>query len=91
MMHPLVAEVQVIGAYDKVYGEELCACVRLRDGAKLEKEELKKYCESHIASFKIPRYVEFVTDYPKTSSGKVQKHILKQEMERNGIIPASPN
>ncbi|PBC29985.1 Acyl-CoA synthetase family member [Apis cerana cerana] len=73
MMHPLVAEVQVIGAYDKVYGEELCACVRVQDGAKLEKEELKKFCASRIASFKIPRYVEFVTNYPKTSSGKVQK------------------
>lgn len=91
MMHPLVAEVQVIGAYDEVYGEELCACVRLRDGAKLEKEELKEFCASQMASFKIPHYVEFVTEYPKTSSGKVQKYVLKQEMERKGIIPASPN
>lgn len=91
MMHPLVAEVQVIGAYDKIYGEELCACVRVRDGAKLGKEELKEYCKRYIAPFKIPRYVEFVADYPKTSSGKIQKHILKQEMERKGIIPANPN
>ncbi|KAG9432731.1 acyl-CoA synthetase family member 2, mitochondrial precursor [Apis mellifera carnica] len=91
MMHPLVAEVQVIGAYDEVYGEELCACVRLRDGAKLEKEELKEFCASQMASFKIPHYVEFVTEYPKTSSGKVQKYVLKREMERKGIIPASPN
>lgn len=91
MMHPLVAEVQVIAAYDKIYGEELCACVRVRGGAKLGKEELKEYCKRYIAPFKIPRYVEFVTDYPKTSSGKIQKHILRQEMERKGIIPANPN
>lgn len=89
MTHPLVVEAHVIGAHDEVYGEEVCACVRLREGADMKKEELREYCKSRIARFKIPRYVEFVTEYPKTASGKVQKYKLKQEMERNGRIPKS--
>ncbi|KZC09788.1 Acyl-CoA synthetase family member 2, mitochondrial, partial [Dufourea novaeangliae] len=90
MTHPLVLEAQVIGAYDKVYGEEICACVRLRERARLTADELRDYCRGKIAYFKIPRYVEFVEDYPKTVSGKVQKFRLKEEMERKGVIPSAP-
>ncbi|XP_003700795.3 acyl-CoA synthetase family member 2 [Megachile rotundata] len=90
MTHPLVVEAQVISAYDKVYGEEICACVRLKEGASLTREQLKDYCKGRIAPFKIPRYVEFVGEYPKTASGKVMKYVLKQNMERAGVIPATP-
>lgn len=90
MTHPLVAEAQVIGAHDEVYGEEVCACVRLRSGATLDKEELREYCRSRMARFKVPRYVEFLTEYPKTASGKIQKHKLREEMEHQGVIPATP-
>lgn len=89
--HPMVAEVYVIGAHDAVYGEEICACVRLRGGARLTGEELKRYCKGQIAHYKIPRYVEFVDRFPKTSSGKVQKFLLKEEMERRGAIPGAPD
>lgn len=87
MTHPQVVEAYVIGAYDEVYGEEVCACVRLRTGSSLTKEELRKYCDGRMARFKIPRYIEFVDDYPKTASGKVQKYRLKEELQRKGIIP----
>lgn len=90
MTHPLVVEAQVISAYDRVYGEEICACVRLKDGASLTREQLRDYCKGRIAPFKIPRYVEFVAEYPKTASGKVMKYVLKQSMERSGVIPATP-
>ncbi|KOC63524.1 Acyl-CoA synthetase family member 2, mitochondrial, partial [Habropoda laboriosa] len=88
MTHPSVLEAQVIGAYDKVYGEEVCACVRLRNGASLTKEELREYCKKRMAPFKIPRYVEFVDEYPKTASGKVQKYRLRKELEQKGVIPS---
>ncbi|XP_031845554.2 acyl-CoA synthetase family member 2 [Nomia melanderi] len=91
MTHPMVLEAHVIGAYDRVYGEEICACVRLREGARLTAEELKSHCKGKIAHFKIPRYVEFLDEFPKTGSGKVQKFRLKQEMERKGVIPAAPS
>ncbi|XP_076477119.1 acyl-CoA synthetase family member 2 isoform X2 [Bombus vancouverensis nearcticus] len=89
MTHPLVAEAQVIGAYDKVYGEEVCACVRLQEGASLGREELREYCKGRMAPFKIPRYIEFVMEYSKTASGKIQKYKLKQQMESKGIIPTN--
>lgn len=87
----MVLEAHVIGAYDCVYGEEICACVRLRKEARVTKEELRSHCKGKIAHFKIPRYIEFVDEYPKTGSGKVQKFLLKQEMERKGVIPAAPS
>ncbi|XP_033174815.1 medium-chain acyl-CoA ligase ACSF2, mitochondrial isoform X2 [Bombus impatiens] len=89
MTHPLVAEAQVIGAYDKVYGEQVCACVRLQEGASLGREELREYCKGRMAPFKIPRYIEFVMEYSKTASGKIQKYKLKQQMESKGVIPTN--
>ncbi|KYQ51328.1 Acyl-CoA synthetase family member 2, mitochondrial [Trachymyrmex zeteki] len=90
MTHPKVMQAQVIGAYDKVYGEEICACVQLRDGAIVTKEELIDYCKGIIAYFKIPRYIQFVNKYPKTTTGKIQKFRLRQQMEDNGVIPKTP-
>nr|XP_034174476.1 medium-chain acyl-CoA ligase ACSF2, mitochondrial isoform X1 [Osmia lignaria] len=91
MTHPLILEAQVIGAYDSVYGEEVCACVRLQAGASLTKEQLREYCKGRIAPFKIPRYVVIVDEYPKTASGKVQKYVMKKELEEKGIIPTTPS
>lgn len=83
-------EAQVIGAYDEIYGEEICACVTFRDGAEVTKNELRNYCENKIADFKIPRYIEFVDEYPKTISGKIQKFRLREQLESRGVIPAKP-
>ncbi|XP_011692138.1 PREDICTED: acyl-CoA synthetase family member 2, mitochondrial [Wasmannia auropunctata] len=85
--HPKVMQAQVIGAYDEVYGEEICACIQLRNGATMTKNELTDYCRGKIAHFKIPRYVEFVNEYPKTTTGKIQKFRLKEQMENSGVIP----
>ncbi|KAK2586052.1 hypothetical protein KPH14_012049 [Odynerus spinipes] len=90
LTHPNIAETHVIGAYDEVYGEEVCACVRLRQGTSLTKEELQAFCKGQIAHFKIPRYVIFMDEYPKTVSGKIQKARLREELERKGVIPCRP-
>ncbi|XP_020288680.1 acyl-CoA synthetase family member 2, mitochondrial [Pseudomyrmex gracilis] len=90
MTHPKILEVHVIGAYDEVFGEEICACIQLREGEKMTKNELKDYCKGKIAHFKIPHYVEFINEYPKTTSGKIQKFRLKEQMENRGVIPAKP-
>ncbi|XP_032689466.1 medium-chain acyl-CoA ligase ACSF2, mitochondrial isoform X2 [Odontomachus brunneus] len=91
MTHPKVLEVQVIGAYDEVYGEEVCACVQIHDGEKITKDELREYCKGKIAHFKIPRYIEFVDQFPKTASGKIQKFRLREHLESKGVIPTTPN
>lgn len=45
MTHPKIMQAQVIGAYDEVYGEEICACIQLSDNAKMTKNELTDYCK----------------------------------------------
>uniref|UniRef100_A0A2K5Q4P0 Medium-chain acyl-CoA ligase ACSF2, mitochondrial n=3 Tax=Cebus imitator TaxID=2715852 RepID=A0A2K5Q4P0_CEBIM len=81
--HPKVQEVQVVGVKDDRMGEEICACIRLKNGEKTTPEEIKAFCKGKISHFKIPRYIVFVTDYPLTISGKVQKFKLREQMERH--------
>ncbi|XP_004608725.2 medium-chain acyl-CoA ligase ACSF2, mitochondrial [Sorex araneus] len=80
--HPKVQEVQVVGVKDDRMGEEVCACIRLKAGQETTAEELKAFCKGKISHFKIPRYFVFVTSYPLTVSGKIQKHKLREQMEQ---------
>ncbi|TNN40596.1 Acyl-CoA synthetase family member 2, mitochondrial [Liparis tanakae] len=80
--HAKVKEVQVVGVQDARLGEEVCACIRLKDGEQCTVEEMKAFCKNQIAHFKIPRYFLFVTSYPLTSTGKIQKHVLSKEAEK---------
>ncbi len=79
--HPSIQEVQVFGVPDLKYGEELCAWVRLREGAVLSEEELRMFCDGQIAHQKIPRYVRFVEEFPMTVTGKMQKFLMRKAME----------
>ncbi|XP_003931321.1 medium-chain acyl-CoA ligase ACSF2, mitochondrial [Saimiri boliviensis] len=81
--HPKVQEVQVVGVKDDRMGEEICACIRLKSGEESTPEEIKAFCKGKISHFKIPRYIVFVTEYPLTISGKVQKFKLREQMERH--------
>jgi fatty-acyl-CoA synthase len=76
--HPKVSDVQVIGVPDVKYGEEVCAWIRLRDGASATEEEIRQYCIGQIATYKIPRYVRFTTEFPLTVTGKIQKFRMRQ-------------
>uniref|UniRef100_A0A8C9YJJ9 Medium-chain acyl-CoA ligase ACSF2, mitochondrial n=1 Tax=Sander lucioperca TaxID=283035 RepID=A0A8C9YJJ9_SANLU len=79
--HPKVQEVQVVGVKDERLGEQVCACIRLREGQTSSAEEIRAFCKGQISHFKIPHYVIFVDSYPLTASGKIKKNILKEEME----------
>ncbi|KAM4524765.1 medium-chain acyl-CoA ligase ACSF2, mitochondrial [Odontesthes bonariensis] len=80
--HPKVKEAQVVGVEDFRMGEEVCACIKLVDGQECTAEEITAYCKGQIAHFKVPRYVLFVTSYPLTVTGKIQKNKLREEAER---------
>ncbi|KAM4691120.1 medium-chain acyl-CoA ligase ACSF2, mitochondrial-like [Rhinophrynus dorsalis] len=80
--HPSILEVQVIGVKDQRMGEEVCACIRLRDNESCSAEDIKKYCKGKISHFKIPRYIVFVNEFPLTGSGKIQKFKLKEIIEK---------
>ncbi len=77
--HPGVADVQVIGIPDERYGEELMACVILREGAEVDEDGVREFCRGRIAHFKVPRYVRFVDSFPMTVTGKVQKFKMREE------------
>jgi fatty-acyl-CoA synthase len=76
--HPMVSDVQVIGVPDPKYGEEVCAWIRLREGHAVTAEDIREYCRGQIATYKIPRYVRFTTEFPMTVTGKVQKFRMRE-------------
>ena len=78
--HPSISDVQVFGVPDPKYGEELCAWIRLRQGAALSEGEVAAFCKASIAHYKVPRYVRFVDEFPMTVTGKVQKFIIRDRM-----------
>ena len=73
-----VSDVQVAAVPSKKYGEEVGAFIILKEGAKLEPEDVRDFCKGKIARYKIPKYVFFVDGFPLTGSGKIQKYKLKE-------------
>jgi fatty-acyl-CoA synthase len=78
--HPAISEVQVFGIPDKKMGEEVCAWVQLNEGATLSADDIKAFCKDQITHFKIPRHIRFVSEYPMTVTGKIQKFVMRDEM-----------
>ena len=76
--HPKVKDVQVIGVPDKQYGEEIMACIILNDGETSSEEEIKQYVLDHMAKHKVPRYVDFVTEFPMNAAGKILKYKMRE-------------
>ena len=77
--HPDVLDAQVIGIPDEKYGEELCAWVRMRQGAApLTAQSLREFAGGRLAHFKIPRYVKVVEEFPMTVTGKVRKVEMRE-------------
>jgi fatty-acyl-CoA synthase len=79
--HPQIRDVQVVGVPDHKYGEELCAWVIPREGATLSDDEVRAFCKGQIAHYKIPRYIKFVDAFPMTVTGKIQKFLIRQQMQ----------
>ncbi len=74
--HPAVAAASVVAKHDEKWGETPCAFIELRSGKTATAEEIIAYCRQHLAHYKVPRYVVF-EELPKTSTGKVQKYVLR--------------
>jgi fatty-acyl-CoA synthase len=80
----------VIGVPDQRYGEELMAWVILRPRESLSEDELREFCVGKIARYKIPRYVKFVSEFPMTVTGKVQKFKMREAaIEELGLEKAA--
>ena len=88
--NPKVGEVQVFGIPNARLGEIVVAWIRLRPGVKpgidASEEEIKAFCQGQIAYYKIPEHVRFVTEFPATLSGKIQKYKMREfEIEARGL------
>lgn len=80
--HPNVSLATVIGVRDKIYGETVKAFIILKEGKSSSSEEIIEYCKKNLADFKVPKYVEFREDLPKTPTGKIMKQPLREEEEQ---------
>jgi fatty-acyl-CoA synthase len=78
--HAKVQAVQVCGVPDVKFGEEVCAWIQLKPGASSTPEEIREFCQNQIAHYKIPRYIRFVSEFPMTITGKVQKFAMRAHM-----------
>lgn len=81
--HPAVLDVQVVGVPDEKYGEEVMACIILKENKQATEEEIKEFCEGQISRHKIPKHIMFIDEYPMTASGKIQKYKLREMAEEN--------
>jgi fatty-acyl-CoA synthase len=75
---PGVKDVQVVGIASKKYGEEVGAFIILHPDVAMTEEDVRDFCRGQISRFKIPKYIFFVDSFPLTSSGKIQKYLLRE-------------
>ena len=79
--------VQVIGVPDKRYGEEIMACIILKEPGSVTVEEMTAYIKASMARHKVPKYIEFVDSFPMNAAGKILKYKMRQEAaEELGLI-----
>jgi fatty-acyl-CoA synthase len=83
--HPAVMAAAVVAQPDPKWGEVPCAFVELKEGATVTADELKTFCRSHLAGFKMPKSFVF-GPLPKTSTGKIQKFLLRQQAKSAAAI-----
>jgi fatty-acyl-CoA synthase len=75
---PGIKDVQVVGIASKKYGEEVGAFIIPHPSAAMTEDQVRDFCRGQISRFKIPKYVFFVDSFPLTSSGKIQKFVLRE-------------
>ncbi len=85
-----VKDVQVIGVPDKNYGEEIMACIVLKEGVTATEDEIKQFCIERMAKHKCPRYVDFVDGFPMNAAGKILKYKMREAaVEKLGLHAAN--
>ncbi len=80
--HPAVGQAAVIALPDAKWGEAVTAVVQLKVGAEVGEEELRKFCKGEIASYKAPRKVLFISEMPRSASGKILKYRLREQYKK---------
>jgi fatty-acyl-CoA synthase len=76
--HPKISDAQVFGVPDPKFGEELVAWIRLKESQTATADEIRDFCRNQISHYKIPRHIKFVTEFPMTVTGKIQKYKMRE-------------
>ena len=85
--HPETKDVQVIGVPDKKYGEEIMACIILKNPGSVTVEEMAEYIKASMARHKVPKYIEFVDSFPMNAAGKILKYKMREDAaKRLGLV-----
>ncbi|MEE9560266.1 MAG: AMP-binding protein [Acidiferrobacterales bacterium] len=84
LQHPKVFDCAVIGIPDEIRDEKIMAVVVAREGEQVGADEIINWCQERLAKFRVPELVEFREQLPRTSVGKIQKHILRRELAEEG-------
>jgi len=87
LKHNAVKQSVAIGMADPRLAEVVAVFVELKTGKQTTEEELIDFCRQHLASFKIPRRVQFVDQWPMTGAGKIQRYVLKESLGHEGTKP----
>ncbi len=88
--HEKVKDVQVIGVPDEQYGEEIMACIVLKEGETMTEKEMKDYINAHMARHKVPKYIDFVKEFPMNAAGKILKYKMREDaIKKLGLEKAS--
>ena len=74
-----VQQISVVGVYDPRLGEVPIAYIQKKDNSSITKENIIEFCRNKLASYKIPKHIVFVDEYPMTASGKIRKVDLRQD------------
>ncbi len=85
LKHPAVLDAAAVGIPDKHYGQEILACIVLREGAEVDEADLLRHCEQHLGRYKTPKLLRFVTELPRGPSGKVQRLKLVSHAAETGV------
>ena len=81
--HPAVGLAQVMGVPDERLQEVACAYIELKPGTRADAQELMDFCKGKIASFKVPRHVRFISEWPMSTT-KIQKYALRGWFDSEG-------
>ncbi|MBC9073152.1 acyl-CoA synthetase [Thauera sp. CAU 1555] len=83
--HPAVMTAAVVAKPDEKWGEVPAAYIEVKDSAKVSAEDIIEHCRAHLARYKVPKHIEFCV-LPKTSTGKIQKFVLRQQAQSASAI-----
>jgi len=91
MAHPAIARAVVVGVSDEVLGEAICACVIRVEGGVVSENEVREWSAATLSAYKVPDFVSFMDDFPRTASGGIWRQELARQVSSARTGPPQAN